>query len=705
MKINKKILITAVIFCAVFAVFGVANSALADTYVPAGVVVSTNLLPAGGTAVTSFSYTATIPANTVLKVQFGYDNAGNMYSADDTKWHNSAGTVSAFDTLSDGTHTIDLSSMGWRGNAFYYRMVFSSTDESATPALDSVTLAYTAVDGVYDTNYQPAGVITSTNLMPTGGTSATSFSYTATMPVNVDAKIQFSYDKPTDDSIWYDSFGTAGAFDTMFDGSNIIDLTGMGWKGPYFYYRIVFVSTDGVDIPFLDSITLTYLNVDGDYTTYNASGNFVSTNLLSGQSPAASIDSFDYTVASLPAGTTAKVQFSTDNSTWYNHSGTLDAKDTLSLGSHNISLSGLTWSGSTFYYKTSFTSDGASTPALDSVALNYSYSPVTAPSITLSPATSVVGTTATINGDVVATGNEDPIVTVYWGTADHPGTATGWDHSSILGSQGVAAFYKDLTSLTAGTKYYFTASAINSAGTSWPAASLDFTYYTDTVLTNGLVGLWHMNNNWNDATGVNNGTAHGDATFGTAKLGSYAGSFSSASSQWVDMSHSSTLDLTTHLTLAAWVKTSSIDGKVIYKSSDTDGNHQNYNLNVNGGHVGLFLNSYDYNPTSGDYDLAGNITIDDGNWHFIAATWQSSSSPNNAVIYVDGVKDNQASLGVGTLTTTTKDLGIGGGTEMSAGWFNGQIDETGSIMISCRVASVAYRRDSDKSNEHRKKHL
>ena len=158
MKFNKKIFITVLLFCAGFAVFGLADTALADTYVPAGVVVSTNLLPAGGTAVTSFSYTATIPANTVLKVQFGYDNVVDKYSADDTKWYNSAGTVSAFDILTDGTHTIDLSAMNWRGTAFYYRMIFSSTDSSATPSLDSVALAYTAVDGVYA--YKPAGVIT-----------------------------------------------------------------------------------------------------------------------------------------------------------------------------------------------------------------------------------------------------------------------------------------------------------------------------------------------------------------------------------------------------------------------------------------------------------------------------------------------------------------------------------------------------------------
>ena len=108
-----------------------------------------------------------------------------------------------------------------------------------------------------------------------------------------------------------------------------------------------------------------------------------------------------------------------------------------------------------------------------------SYTQSSSPStITLSAATSKEATTATLNGNITATGGENPSVTVYWGTTDHPGTATGWDHNSVPTSpsqpQGIAAFYVSATSLETGTTIYFTAKATNSGGTAWPAASLSF---------------------------------------------------------------------------------------------------------------------------------------------------------------------------------------------------------------------------------------
>jgi len=101
------------------------------------------------------------------------------------------------------------------------------------------------------------------------------------------------------------------------------------------------------------------------------------------------------------------------------------------------------------------------------------------PTITISAASSVTATTAILNGNITATGGEDPTVTVYWGFTDGGQTPGSWTNNSAPTSpgqpQGVAAFTKSLTSLTAGTLYYYSAKATNSAGTSWPAASGNFT--------------------------------------------------------------------------------------------------------------------------------------------------------------------------------------------------------------------------------------
>ena len=216
--------------------------------------------------------------------------------------------------------------------------------------------------------YQTAGVFTSTNLLPTSGAELiNNFSYTATVPAGTTLQAQFSYDNVN----WYNSSETLNAWDTLSDGTNLIDFSPLEWGGSMFHYKMFFTSTDGSATASLDSITLSYNSYSGEYDTYDTTGSFTSTNLLSGLTTA-TIDSFACDVMSLPPNTTASAQFSADNSTWYKSDGTLNGSDTLSAGSNTISLATLGWSGSAFYYKMTLTSDGTYTPAIDSITLNYS---------------------------------------------------------------------------------------------------------------------------------------------------------------------------------------------------------------------------------------------------------------------------------------------------------------------------------------------
>jgi len=117
--------------------------------------------------------------------------------------------------------------------------------------------------------------------------------------------------------------------------------------------------------------TQVYAEVNYTETTYNSPGTITSINLLSDEK-VVSIDDFEYNASAIPSGTGLKVQFSTDNATWYNSAGTLDGWDTLSQGTDNISLSGLSWSGPNFYYHMEFTSDGSDTPVLDEIRVYFS---------------------------------------------------------------------------------------------------------------------------------------------------------------------------------------------------------------------------------------------------------------------------------------------------------------------------------------------
>ena len=103
---------------------------------------------------------------------------------------------------------------------------------------------------------------------------------------------------------------------------------------------------------------------------YATSGNWTSTNLLSGKT-VSSINSFVYNLSSLPANTTSTVQFSNDNSNWRDSSGNSGQWDTMSQGSHSIDLSALGWITANFYYRVQFTSDGTNTPVLDDIKVKY----------------------------------------------------------------------------------------------------------------------------------------------------------------------------------------------------------------------------------------------------------------------------------------------------------------------------------------------
>jgi len=141
---------------------------------------------------------------------------------------------------------------------------------------------------------------------------------------------------------------------------------------------------------------------------YYTSGNWVSTNLLSSEGGTIdSIDSFVYNLSALPANTTSTVQFSQDNTNWYNSSGVLDGSDTMTTGTNQtINLSGLSWLGANFYYKITFTSDGTDTPVLDDISVYFTTNQAPNTPTNVSPSAGQTG--AGLNPDLVGSAFSDP---------------------------------------------------------------------------------------------------------------------------------------------------------------------------------------------------------------------------------------------------------------------------------------------------------
>ncbi|MDP2925066.1 MAG: LamG-like jellyroll fold domain-containing protein, partial [Nanoarchaeota archaeon] len=208
-----------------------------------------------------------------------------------------------------------------------------------------------------------------------------------------------------------------------------------------------------------------------------------------------------------------------------------------------------------------------------------------------------------------------------------------------------------------------------------------------TIYNDSLVLMMNMNNrsalgeNSTYAVDVskygNNGTATG-ATFNST--GKYGGGYSFDGNDYVNVSDSNSLDVTTSMTVGAWVylnknATSGYPSIVVKPdSNDWDANpdYADYDLRVftdapNIGKFEFFLNDYANTRT-----YSTTIT-EAGVWYHIVATYNNS----DIEIYVNGIKENNRTVGSGKSRASTVQLGIGARAPPSAisEYWNGTIDE------------------------------
>ncbi|MCG2809612.1 MAG: hypothetical protein L6275_04725, partial [Candidatus Portnoybacteria bacterium] len=249
---NKiKIIICFLSFISCFLAAGGANA----DYYNEGILKSTNVL-SGATvsAITGFRVTSAMEATASTSVQFSQDRV-NFY--------NSSGVKGGWDICSDGTTIIDISGLGWSGGILFYKLKLRTYDALTTPTTTDIQVDYDGTEVPADSGvrYPNEGTLVSTDLLAglSGNLNGSEkFGYNiSSLPAGTAVYAQFSQDGEN----WYNSSGTKWGWDTLSAGSHLeaasaLGLSGLGWSGDNFYYKLKFTSIDGEQTPAVSEISL-----------------------------------------------------------------------------------------------------------------------------------------------------------------------------------------------------------------------------------------------------------------------------------------------------------------------------------------------------------------------------------------------------------------------------------------------------------------
>jgi prepilin-type N-terminal cleavage/methylation domain-containing protein len=203
-----------------------------------------------------------------------------------------------------------------------------------------------------------------------------------------------------------------------------------------------------------------------------------------------------------------------------------------------------------------------------------------------------------------------------------------------------------------------------------------------------LIGYWPLDEGTGtvaydyagtNATGSWNGTATGtNGYYSVGKIGSFAGAFDGLSTYIINTATSSVFNLTTGVTMVAWVKlnASSTDEKVISK-------RPSYVLTIYNNNIPeteIFIASTSYDTRS----AGGGTTLANGKWYQVAGTYDGATIKT----YVNGALDRQVAA-PGSMDIVSNALNIGKTADGVANYFNGLIDDARVYNRALSAAEIA----------------
>ncbi|MCX6775915.1 MAG: LamG domain-containing protein [Candidatus Micrarchaeota archaeon] len=207
--------------------------------------------------------------------------------------------------------------------------------------------------------------------------------------------------------------------------------------------------------------------------------------------------------------------------------------------------------------------------------------------------------------------------------------------------------------------------------------------WSPTAMNSNLSAVWHFdegvtNTTTADSSGNGNtGTLNG-ATWNAS--GKYNYSLNFSGSQYINVSHSPTLNVTGNLTVEAWIKSQNILSSnyqtILFKGNSTA---ENYGLYLKGSNLYFEWISGSVNTLK-----SSSSNIQNNTWYHVAAVFIGGDS-TPGILYVNGVEQALGSpvpVG-GSLTANTGNLTIGAN---SSHYFYGTIDE---VAIYSRAKSAA----------------
>lgn len=232
--------------------------------------------------------------------------------------------------------------------------------------------------------------------------------------------------------------------------------------------------------------------------------------------------------------------------------------------------------------------------------------------------------------------------------------------------------------------------------------SIRMYYGNSTVSTNpstsstwsaNYAGVWHLSNSsFSDATSNNNnGTNYSTSNVNSGQIAN-ARSFN-GSSRYINMGSGSSLDLTTGMTMSAWIKGSSgVTGHIINMGGGWgDPGYSVWWMNGNTLRVEL------QNTSTNEKAMVDNNSPSTGSFHHLVVTWDNSS--HTIKTYIDGVLASNTAYFNGPIGTPYQNFNIGRN-ELQGYYFNGTIDEVEVLntALSADFIAAEYNNQNDPSS-------